>query len=154
MKSLVQEVRNAIPKSCVSSDCKGSGCTLKLNGLRPERIIVKMDCSDLQIGDDVARCDYIFFGEQNWVMPIELKGNVDKFSIFDQLNTGAQLAEKFVPNSLKVIFRPVIAHSSTVSRHITNKIKQNHATTRVKFRQENYAVKFIKCGSPLLNAMR
>jgi hypothetical protein len=85
---------------------------------------------------DKEHCDYLFIGEcsgNDWVVPIELKGRPKASKIVSQLQTGASVASKIVPNRIKVKFKPVAVYDGQFRKAevIAFKEKRN----RVKFRQ-------------------
>lgn len=87
---LVRHVRRTIPKTCHDTKLSKNGCQIALTGIGANRVIVDMDCNDLGIAKDQSRCDYIFIGEGNWVVPMELKrGNVQADEVTKQLRAGA-----------------------------------------------------------------
>ena len=74
---LVRHVRRTIPKTCHDTKLSKDGCQIALTGIDANRVIVDMDCNDLDVAKDQSRCDYLFIGEGNWVVPMELKrGNI------------------------------------------------------------------------------
>ena len=50
--------------ACHAERCKKDRCGLDLTAAPSERVIVDMDCEDLEIPDGESRCDYVFVGKE------------------------------------------------------------------------------------------
>ena len=153
MNRLVAFTRLAVPASCQARRCSRDGCSISMNGIIGERIIVDMDCKELDIPKCRKRCDFIFIGKGNWVAPIELKrGSLEASEVIEQLKTGAAIAErKFVPDQAKVKFRPLVAYGGKI--HKSQYLALQKSQSLIKFNGGNYEAKPIRCGSPLAQVL-
>ena len=153
MSLLVDRAKRDIPQQCQSRQCRGAGCFLSLKGIGDQRVLIDMDCGELNVPPDRKRCDYVFVGAENWIVPIELKsGNVDAGQVKEQLQTGADFAHgRLVTNDTRVRFRPVAAYGGKIHRSQTEALKKPQ--TRVRFGNETYEIKLIRCGAALAGAL-
>lgn len=145
---LVRHVRRTIPKTCHDTKLSKDGCQIALTGIGANRVIVDMDCSDLDVAKGQSRCDYLFIGEGNRVVPMELKrGNIQADEVTKQLRAGAAFAEQIVRPVTEISFRPVVAYGGRLHRSQSEALKRKGA--RIRFRNKLYEVKTIRCKSPL-----
>ena len=154
MNDLVRAARAKIPKSCQSKKCSREGCSVLLTGIGNERVIVDMDCKELDIPEDRIRCDYLFVGAENRIAPIELKrGSVEASEVAEQLRTGTAFAEReLVPGNAEAHFRPIVAYGGKLHRSQSEALKKRQY--QIEFRGAHYEVKLIRCGSPLALALK
>ena len=153
MSEVVDVVRAALPAGCEVESCRAQGCELTLAGIARERVIMDMDCLDLSWLGDVQRCDRLFVGEGDFVAAIELKsGDIRASQVFEQLQSGARVAEHYVPDSARVQFRPIAAYGGQL--HPNDRDKLRRRGRRIRFRQERFEVTLVRCGSPLLSTLR
>lgn len=153
MSLLVDRAKRDTPQSCQSRQCRGAGCFLSLKGISDQRILIDMDCEELDVPPDRKRCDYVFVGAEVWIVPIELKrGSVDAARVKEQLQTGASFAqEKLATKGAKIRFRPLAAYGGKVHRSQTEALKKPQ--TRVRFGNKTYEIKLIRCGDTLAGAL-
>ena len=152
MSDLVRQVRQKIPQSCQDTKLSGSGCQLRLTGLA-SRVIVDMDCQELPIATNETRCDYLFIGNENWVVPLELKrGRVEAGEVTTQLRAGAKFAERIVPSGAGVRFRPIVGYGGKLPRSQSEALKRKGS--RIRFRGKEYEVRAIRCGRQLAPELR
>lgn len=150
---LVRHVRRKIPKTCHDTKLSKDGCQIALTGIDANRVIVDMDCNDLDVAKDQSRCDYLFIGEGNWVVPMELKrGNIQADEVTKQLRAGAAFAERIVPPETDISFRPVVAYGGKLHRSQSEALKRKGA--KIRFRKKMYEVKLIRCKAPLAPVLR
>ena len=150
---LVRHVRRTIPETCHDTKLSKNGCQIALTGIGADRVIVDMDCDDLGVAKDQPRCDYLFVGEGNRVVPMELKrGNVEADEVTKQLRAGTAFAERIVPPGIDVRFRPVVAYGGRLHRSQSEALKRKGA--KIRFRNKSYEVKPIRCNAPLAPVLR
>lgn len=156
MSALVDAVRAHVPQSCRAARCRKQGVSASLSGLPDQRVLVDLDCHDLDIDPKMRRCDFVLACDDNQIAqiaPIELKhGDVEPADVAAQLAGGAQIAERWLPQegSSRVRFRPVVVYGGKFNRPQRRKPT---AKEKVRFRGRHYEVKPIRKGSPLLKAL-
>ena len=116
-----------------------------------------MDCEQLSIPRSQERCDYIFVGThegRKWIAAVELKrGNIEVGEVQKQLQAGAEFAESRLSiQQTQLGFRPVAAYGGRLHKSQSAELKKKLNT--VKFGQVRYQIKLIRCGSPLVNALK
>ena len=152
MSDLVRQVRQKIPRNCQDTKLSRNGCRIRLERIA-SRIIVDMDCKDLPIASNQPRCDYIFVGRENWVVPMELKrGNVEANEVTMQLRAGAAFAERIVPSGADVRFRPVVGYGGKLHRSQSQALKRKGA--KIRFQGKEYEVRAIRCDRQLEPVLR
>lgn len=156
MSALVKVVRERTPQSCHAVRCRKQGVSASLKRLPAQRVLVDLDCDDLDIDPKMRRCDFVLACDDNriaQIAPIELKhGDVEPADVAEQLAGGAQIADRWLPRdgSLRVRFRPVVVYGGKFNRHQRRKPT---AKEKVRFRGRLYEVKPIRCGKLLRDAL-
>lgn len=156
MSALVDAVRAHVPQSCRAARCRKQGVSASLSGLPDQRVLVDLDCHDLDIDPKMRRCDFVLACDDDQIAqiaPIELKrGDVEPADVAEQLAGGAQIAERWLPRegSLRVRFRPVVVYGGKFNRHQRRKPT---AKEKVRFRGQLYVIKPIRRGKSLRDAM-
>ena len=153
MSALVDAVRARTPSPCQVSRCRKPGVSARLDGLPTQRVLVDLDCDDLDIPPDMQRCDFILACDDDLLAPIELKkGDVEPTQVARQLAGGARIAERWLPRegSLCVRFRPVVVYGGKFNRHQRRKPT---AKEKVRFRGQRYEIKPIRSGKSLRDAL-
>ena len=157
MSSVVARAAERIPNACQARNCSKEGCKTPMRGLDDPHVLIDMDCEQLSIPEDQAHCDYIFVGihgGNEWIAPMELKkGNVSVGELRKQLQAGADFAEScFSPRRGQAAFRPIAAYGGKL--HKSQSVELKKGLNRVKFGQIPYQIKLIRCGSPLVKALK
>ena len=153
MSALVDAVRARTPPSCRAAHCRKQGVSASLKGLPAQRVLVDLDCDDLNIDPKMRRCDFVLACDDNLLAPIELKkGDVEPTQVAAQLNGGSRIADQRLlrGDSLRVRFRPVVVYGGRFNRHQRRKPT---AKEKVRFRGRLYEIKRIRKGSPLRDAL-
>ena len=153
MSVLVDAVRARTPRSCHAARCRKQGVSASLKGLPAQRVLVDLDCHDLDIDPKMRRCDFVLACDGDQIAPIELKrGDVEPADVAAQLAGGAQIADRWLPRegSSRLRFRPVVVYGGKFNRHQRRKPT---AKEKVRFRGRHYEIKPIRSGSPLLRAL-
>ena len=113
------------------------------------RVIVDMDCDALSIPNNWKRCDYLFIGEERnaiWVAPIELKsGRFSVSAVLEQLEGGARMANRWLPQGATIQFAPVLAHGKTIHRNGLKALRDK----KLQLRGQRKGIAVIKCGDQL-----
>ena len=147
----MQEFRRQVPKQCVTGKYAKDGCSISMAGAPASHVTVDMDCAALSLQG--KRCDLLFVGEDGddaWVAPIELKsGAFSVSSVAAQLQSGANLADQYLPASTRFHFVPVIAHGHGIPKQKTKALRKAAVTLRKQTRRPL----LIRCHTPLRNAL-
>ena len=153
MSGTVASIARIIPDSCRTAHCNKDKCRVDLAGAPQVRVIVDMDCNDLPIPAAEKRCDYLFVGEERnatWVAPIELKsGRLSVSAVLDQLEGGARMANRWLPQGATIQFAPVLAHGKTIHRTDLNTLRSK----KLQLRGQRKGIAVIKCGDRLTKAL-
>ncbi len=120
-----------------------------MEGAPANRVLVDLDCDNLDIawGDGDKYCDYLFIGEEKvtaYVAPIELKGGSFRASeVIEQLQGGANAADKWLPPGDAFQFVPVLVHGKGINREDLKKLRR----AKIKLRKHEPAPFLIRCKS-------
>ena len=113
-----------------------------------------IDIDALDIDATGRRCDCLFIGADEsatYVAPIELKSGRFKGSgVVAQIQGGADVADRFLPDGQDFRFVPVLAHGRGVHPQQLQELRRARVQLRGKTRQ----VAAIHCGDPLTKALR
>ena len=156
MSTLVDAVRARTPQSCHATRCRKQGVSASLKGLPAQRVLVDLDCHNLDIDPKMRRCDFVLACDDDQIAqiaPIELKrGDVELADVAAQLAGGAQIADRWLPQegSLRVRFRPVVVYGGKFNRHQRRKPT---AQEKVRFRGQLYEIKPIRSGKSLRDVL-
>ena len=158
MSKPVQAVQVKVPEKCQVKRCRKEGCTVSMAGIRGQRVIIDLDCEDLNLPPNQTLCDYIFFGtkkrdaDKDWVVPMELKkGNVDISDVAKQLQGGANVADQIIPHDASMNFIPVVA-SGNFSKHEQRQLRNR--SNNVRFRGRSAIIQRIRCGDSLTQVLK
>ena len=154
MKGHIRELARTVPDGCRTKHCDRDGCKVRLDGAPHERVVIDMDCEELEIPDDQPRCDYLFIGEQNnttWVAPIELKsGRVGSVTaVKSQLDGGAKAVNEWLSQGISFQFIPILAHGKSIHRDDLKKLRSG----KIQFRGKKRGISLIRCGDRLTKAL-
>ena len=120
-----------------------------MEGMPASRVLVNLECDDLGIawGDGDKHCDYLFVGEEKvtaYVAPIELKGGGFRAGeVIEQLQGGANVADKWLPAGNAFQFVPVLVHGKGIHREDLRKLRG----AKIKLRKHQPAPVLIRCKS-------
>ena len=148
---LVDAVKGRVSAACVGGKIRANKCGVSLEGTPPEHVAVDLDCATPKQIGGAKRADYVYVANDGSVAVIEIKkGSVGIESVVDQLQGGADIAdERLLPEDATLVFRPVLVRGgSGKEKHERRKRKQN----RIRFRDVDYDVVPIKCGTQLSTA--
>ena len=156
MANLVPIVRERVPKECLTRTYSRDGCSVRLTDAPAEHVTVDLDCPALPLPAGKKRCDFVFVGEDArdgrsdaWVAPIELKsGAFSASTVVAQLQTGADLADQWLPANAMFNFVPVVAHGRIRRREL--EILRNNPIT---LREQKRRPFLLRCDSPLRQAL-
>ena len=154
MASLVSRIQSTIPKTCQARKCGMRGCSVGLKNAPQPFFLIQMDCDKLRIGQNEKRCDYIFIGgsDRVWIVPMELKkGALGASEVKEQLQAGAQFAEKNIPKNEQILFLPIAVFGGKAHRTELRKLQQ--PANQIRFRNQRFSIQLLRCGRPLVEAI-
>ena len=152
----LKKIESSLNPNCiVTRGLRKDGCTVSLRGVPVQRLIVDLDKPGSPLNQNQPRCDYLFVangdGDVGWFAPLELKrGSLLASEVVRQLQAGATVAEQLVANNDPVRFRPTAAFGSI---HKYQRLRLKTHDSKIHFHNQVEAVRLIRCGTPLLNAL-
>ena len=150
--TLLDSIRPNVAATCLVRSCGMQGCKVPLKNAPQPRLILDLDKPGSPLGGTQTRCDYLIVAEGDggtgWVVPLELKHGQARSGVLAQLQSGADVADRILPNSARVALRPVVA-----ARGIHSQSKKALLKAKVRFRGRAEAVKLITCGTPRAKAL-
>ena len=85
-------------------------------------------------------------------MPLEVKPTPDAKKIMNQLQAGADIADRrIIPKKKKVQFQPVMAHRKKFGKQENLTLREEK--NKIHFRRACVQIKRLKCGAPLTDAV-
>ena len=155
--TIAQEVREAVSDGCITRRCREAGCSLSLSGTSQQAFAINLNHADSPVDQNRTHCDFLFVGslsgqDEEWVVPIELKrGAISAGEARDQLQAGADAAERLVPSRRDCRFLPLAVSGSMARAERDQLRKDSH---RVGFRGRQFLAERVRCGSQLAQALR
>ena len=150
MSEVLNEIRTRVGEENLSTLRSRSGCGVNMTNAPSPRVVIDADRAFPAHGMTGKRCDYVVFfcdTDKNRLVavPIELKGGDVKASeVSEQLQEGANFAERFAPQATETVCLPRLFHKG-----IHRKESQQLKRTSVRFRGEAEPIKTARCGSSL-----
>ena len=154
MTNLIDQIERKLPNGCLANRLRKSGCTVKLDGAPASSLKIDMDKCEPLVKQTETRCDYIFIGVGNdvFLVPLEVKPTPDATKIVNQLQAGADIADRrIIPKNKRVQFQPVVAHRKRFGKQ--ENLILRHENSKIHFRGERIHIEPLKCGAPLTNAV-
>ena len=158
MGGSVETIRGKVEDTCVHSGrLRKEGCTVSLQDAPQPRLIIDYDKPGSPLEGQEKRCDYLLVAGVNdkpiWVAPLELKrGALDTSKVVGQLRAGADAAEKLVPDTMPVNFRPITACGGGITKAERNALRDKR--NKVPFHGTAEFVRLIKCGGKLIQGLQ
>ena len=154
MSGLVESVADKVPSECHAKRLRKEGCSVSMKGISETRVVVDLDCNALDLAPASKRCDYLFVDEElnaAWVAAIEHKsGSFKAGPVVEQLQGGANAANKWLPAESSFQFIPVLAHRKGVHRNDQRTLRSR----KIKLRGQEKQTVLIRCGQGLREALR
>ena len=154
MSEVLNEIRTRVGEENLSTLRSRSGCGVNMTNAPSPRVVIDADRAFPAHGMTGKRCDYVVFfcdTDKNRlvVVPIELKGGDVKASeVSEQLQEGANFAERFAPQATETVCLPRLFHKG-----IHKKEFQQLQRASVRFRGEYGPIKTARCSSSLRQAL-
>ena len=155
--TVTQSVRSAIPRGCITRECREQSCSLSLSRTSQQSFAIDMNHDDSPVDRNQTHCDFLFVGglsgqSEEWVIPIELKrGAISASEARDQLQAGADAADRLVPRELDLRFLPLAVSGSMARAERDQLRKSSH---RIRFRRQLVLAERTRCGSELADILR
>ena len=154
MSEVLNEIRTRMGEENLSTLRSRSGCGVNMTNAPSPRVVIDADRAFPAHGMTGKRCDYIIFfcntaNSCLVAVPIELKGGDVKASeVSEQLQEGANFAERFTPEATETACLPRLFHKG-----IHKKEFQQLQRASVRFRGESRPIKTARCNSPLIRTL-
>ncbi len=158
MTVLLEDIcRNLSEKNClITGGLKKDGCKVKMANAPTPRLVIDFDRPGSPLAKSTTRCDYLLVADgenpHRLVVVLELKRgmlHVDK--VVRQLQAGACVAEKLVPQSRTFKFLP-IAVVGKLPKYERGKLKDSSA--KVKFNGRAEKLRMMRCEQALGDLLR
>lgn len=155
MNGLVAATSERVHRDCHAARCSKDGCSVSLQGAASTRVVVDLDCEELEFAPRRKRCDYVVVGEDEddaWVVAMELKrGRFRSADAARQLQGGADVIDSWLPWKSSFRFVPVLAHGRPVPREEQKALRR--PSNRVGLRGQVKQIELIRCGAPLTGVL-
>ena len=147
-------MRRKMPEDWEATECTDEGCSLSLDDLPGEQILVRSDRPSTGGIDSKRMCDFIWADEQDRAALIELKsGGFDASQVNEKLQRGADLAAEWLTGyGREVRLRPVLAYGGKADKRDMQRLKAG-SSSRIRFRKKSLEIKVRKCGDKLQSAL-
>ena len=157
MTGLAEAVRRKIEASRIEDGSLGrKDCDISLEDAPRPRVVIDFDKPGSPLGKSRKRCEYLFVadgeGGGGWVVPMEFKSSRMNVSrVAEQLQAGAQVAERLVPKQNPISFRPVAVVHQFANKKQRRDLKE--ARNAVRYRGYCEPVRVLRCGSLLTEVL-
>ena len=138
MSEVLNEIRTRVGEENLSALRSRRGCGVNMTNAPSPRVVIDADRAFPAHGMTGKRCDYVIFFYDTVknclvVIPIELKsGDVKASEVSEQLQEGANFAERFTPEATETVCLPHLFHKG-----IHRKERQQLRRASVRFRGED-----------------
>ena len=108
-----------VSSDSLTNSCSGEGCTVHLDDIPTERVIINIEKEFDARGESGKRCDQmLFYGNKNTFLavPIELKGRGkgDESQVLEQLKSGLEFAATLVSDLKEAVYVPIVFTKSGI----------------------------------------
>jgi len=155
MSGIVRHVRQCVHEECFATKCRRGNCSLKLDGVPPDRLVIDLDCDSMPEWGDRRRCDYVLVteGPSACIVPIELKGG--RFGgahALDQLQGGVEALQlsEWVSGRVDWELVPVIGHAKGMRREEFKRLRRR----KIKLGGRTAQAELLRCGQSLAEVLR
>lgn len=154
MSGIVGHVRRSVREECFATECRRGKCSLKLDGVPPDRLVVDLDCDGMPEWGDRRRCDYVLVAEgpPACIVPIELKGGRFRGDhALDQLQGGLEALRlsSWVSGRADWGLVPVIGHAKRIHREELKRLRRRKVRLGGRIAQ----AELLRCGQSLGDAI-
>ena len=151
MGNVVDRFKKHAPENAINrSRLNKAGCRLSKKNIPTPNVVIDLD--RLEKAQDSKRADYLFASNNDggWIVAIEMKkGAPDIQHSLEQLQSAAEIAEKWVSDEDVKNFRAVLA-SGSMPRANSRLLKEQ--SSRIRFGNELHEIRRLRCGDELRKA--
>ena len=154
--NLVDSICQDISRECMARSCNKEGCKLSLRGLASQKKLIDLDKPDAPTSENPKKCDYLLFtcdttNQTLCVAAIEMKkGNAVASKMKSQLDAGADIAMKIVPQNQSSKFFPIAVYGGSLHKYQRNRFSD----VSVNFHGKNYKIQLIRCERELASVLK
>ena len=150
---VLNAIRSQVGEESLSDSCKRDGCRVSLESVPSpsRRVLVDADSAFPAHAIEGKRCDYVLFFIKTaphtlLTVPIELKsGGVNSASeVSEQLQSGAEFAERFAPEAIESLCRPVLFHGRKIHQMELKRLNR----FKIHFRGYPLTIQTARCNRP------
>lgn len=132
----------------LTNSCSGEGCTVHLDDIPTERVIINVEKEFDSLGESGKRCDrLLFYGNENtfFAVPIELKGRGkgDESDVLEQLKSGLEFAATLVSDLKEPVYVPIVFTKRGIK---SRNPRQQNRELKVNFKGKTLTVLTGRCG--------
>lgn len=132
----------------LTNSCSGEGCTVHLDDIPMDRVIINVEKEFDVRGESGKRCDRLLFYENKnafVAVPIELKGRGkgDESQVLEQLKSGLAFAATLVSGLKEPVYVPIVFTKSGIR---SRSPKRQNRELKVKFKGKTLTVLTGRCG--------
>ena len=141
-------IQEQVSPNSLTNECGGEGCTVHLDDIPPEQVVINVEKEFDERGESKKRCDrLLFYGNKNSLVavPIELKGRGkgDESQVLEQLKSGLEFAATLVSDLKETIYIPIVFTKSGIR---SRNPRQQNRELKVKFQGKTLTVLTGRCG--------
>ena len=150
MNEILENIKENVGADNLCDSCEENDCKASLEGVPQSRVLVGANKAFEAHQVTGNRCDCILFfmdsvDDSLFAVPIELKsGKVDASEVFEQLQQGANFADRFAPRNRDSICRPILIHGPGIHKSQQKKLNRN----KVRFRGAACTIERGRCDHP------
>ena len=151
MNEVLDKIRSQVGTENLSNSCRRDGCRVSMEDVPSCQVVIDADRAfPAHRVEEGKRCDYVLFFTNTgqdilFAVPMELKsGGVDASEVSEQLQRGAEFADRFVPRAFRTICHPVLFHG----RKVHPKQRKTLNRAKVLFRGRQLTIKTARCNQP------
>ena len=152
MDKILSRICAQVGTESLSGSYSRDGCRIYMTGVPSPRILVDVDRASQVHEISGKRCDFILFFKSATrdllvMVPMELKsGGINASAASEQLQRGAELAERFTRNRIAVgsVCHPILFHGKGIHK----KARQALNRAKVQFRGQQLTIKTARCNQP------
>ena len=142
------DIQKQVSPDSLTNSCSGERCTVHLDDIPTERVIINVEKEFESRGERGKRCDRLLFYENKntfVAVPIELKGRGkgDESDVLEQLKSGLAFAATLVSDLKEPVYVPIVFTKSGIR---SRSPKRQNRELKVKFKGKTLTVLTGRCG--------
>ena len=142
----LEEIRQWVGERKATSYTK-KGCRVSMADIPTNRVVLDVDLAFPTDRAETNQCDFVLFyvdADQSSLIgvPMELKrGDVDASEAVAQLQEGARIIDRYVPNDVEMNLVLVLVHGGSMHRSQRNRLR----SSRIRFRGTEFPINTARC---------